>query len=103
LLASYVSPLDLTSTFNLSSAVKGHGHIPKDYPDIALVQWLSKQQDDLYHCSKHPNNTELPMHLKLLTSLGVQAKKRHVQPIFSTRILRRKSPIKSKTKKLIVA
>lgn len=81
-------------------AVKGHVHIPKDYPDIALVQWLSKQKDEMYmHCTKHPRS-ELPLHLKLLASLGVKAKKRHVDPSFSTRILRRKGPNKSKSKKV---
>lgn len=81
-------------------AVKGHGHIPDDYPDIALVQWLAKQQDEMHaHCTKNPK-VELPMHLKVLASLGVKAKKRYVNPSFSSRLLRRKGPSKTKSKKV---
>jgi hypothetical protein len=77
------------------SAVKGHCHIPKDYPDIPLLQWLSKQQDELYlHCSKY-SLSELPLHLKVLVSVGLQGKKRDIQSTMSSRIMTRKFPAKA--------
>ena len=78
--------------------MKGHSHIPEDYPDIALLQWLAKQRDEIYiHCSKYPKS-KLPLHLKVLVSLGVTGKKRYMEPQFSTRILSRRGPMKSKSK-----
>ena len=80
--------------------MKGHSHIPEDYPDIALLQWLAKQQDEIHaHCSKYPKR-KLPLHLKVLVSLGVTGKKRYTeQHQFSSRILNRRGPMKSKSKK----
>ncbi|KAL3805931.1 hypothetical protein HJC23_007892 [Cyclotella cryptica] len=85
--------------FMMFKAVRGHCHIPQNYPDVALLQWLSRQQEELYlHCNTHPIG-ELPTPLKLLISLGLKGKKRDIQPVMSSRTLKRKFPSKSRLKK----
>ena len=79
-------------------ALRGHCQIPQDYPDTALLQWLSKQREELHLHSKRPLG-ELPVPLKLLVSLGLKGEKRDLRPTMSSRTLKRKFPSKLKSKR----
>ena len=77
----------------------GHCKIPKNYPDTPLRQWLLQQQDLIY---SYGNNHYVivalkPVQIKLLHAIGVHGCKREaILPKLSTRLLKRKHPLKKK-------
>ncbi|KAL3794050.1 hypothetical protein HJC23_008938 [Cyclotella cryptica] len=84
--------------FLMFKALKGHCQIPSDYPDTPLLQWVSKQQEELYlHCIKN-SPAELPLHLKLLVSLGLKGKRRDIELRMSSRTMKHELPVKPKKK-----
>lgn len=76
-------------------AAEGHLNIPDDYPDKALLMWLSRQQDILHLYSVGQPLEILPTQLKKLVAIGVCESKRVGPAVkMSSRTLKRKFPSK---------
>jgi hypothetical protein len=84
------------SSFIRQAAREGYCNIPSDYPDKALLHWISKQQGEIYdHCISKPAG-QLPLHLRTLVTIGLHGKGRDSLPTLSTRIGKAKPTTKSK-------
>jgi hypothetical protein len=76
-------------------AAEGHLNIPDDYPDKALLMWLSRQQDILHLYSVGQPLEILPIQLKKLVAIGVCESKREGLAVkMSSRTMKRKFPSK---------
>ena len=76
-------------------AAEGHLNIPDDYPDKALLMWLSRQQDILHLYSAGQPLEILPTRLKKLIAIGVCESKRMGPAVkMSSRTMKRKFPSK---------